>query len=106
MRKIIKKPAYEPQSLTNFKRKNRTGTYSDLTEKERADIRTDCLEEQYYLCAYCCKTISGDNHDCMNEHVEARKLAPNRSLDFTNIVASCTSLLINVMQYMALSHCR
>lgn len=27
----------------------------------------------------------------MNEHVEARNLAPQRSLDFTNLVASCTS---------------
>jgi len=27
----------------------------------------------------------------MNEHVQARKLAPHRSLDFTNIAASCTT---------------
>ena len=27
----------------------------------------------------------------MNEHVEARRIAPNRSLDFTNIAASCTT---------------
>ena len=27
----------------------------------------------------------------MKEHIEARKIAPNRSLDYTNIVASCTT---------------
>ena len=29
--------------------------------------------------------------DCCNEHVEARSIAPNRELDFSNIVASCNS---------------
>lgn len=48
--------------------------------------------EQYYLCAYCCDHISGEigtSGDTVNEHVEARAIAPNRSLDYTNIVASC-----------------
>ncbi len=91
MRKITKVNGVEPQSLTQWKARNPQGSYKDLTSVERQDIRTECLKEQYYLCAYCCQSISGANNDCMNEHVEAQRLAPQRSLDFTNIVASCTT---------------
>jgi len=91
MRKINKVSGFEPTSLTQFKARNPQKTYKDLTEVERQDIRTECSKEQFYICAYCCQSISGIAHDCMNEHVEARRIAPNRSLDFTNIVSSCTS---------------
>ena len=89
MRKSTKAFGFEPASLTKWKRKNVLGNYDGLTNIERQDIRYTCTKEQFYLCAYCCKRISGDSTDCMNEHVVARKLAPHRSLDFNNIVASC-----------------
>lgn len=89
MRKINKE--IEPNSLTLWKSVNPTKNYTDLTPRERIDIRSACLSEQYYLCAYCCQAITGQAGDCMNEHVEARDIAPQRSLDYTNIVASCTS---------------
>ncbi|WP_243455997.1 hypothetical protein [Psychrobacter halodurans] len=91
MRKIDKQAGFEPTSLRQFKRRHKQGNYSDLTSEIRQDIRLACTTEQFYLCAYCCKPISGDSRDTMNEHVEARKTAPNRSLDYTNIVASCTT---------------
>ncbi|WP_298980238.1 hypothetical protein [uncultured Psychrobacter sp.] len=91
MRKIDKQADFEPASLRQFKRRHNQGNYSDLTSEIRQDIRLACTTEQFYLCAYCCKPISGDSRDTMNEHVEARKIAPNRSLDYTNIVASCTT---------------
>ncbi len=65
--------------------------YPDLTVLERQDIRQACTEEQFYLCAYCCQAISGSDQDTMNEHVEAQQLAPNRTLDYMNVVASCTT---------------
>lgn len=68
---------------------NPTGNYSNLTEKERVAIRKASSKEQFYLCAYCCQPISGESKDTINEHVEARNIAPNRSLDYSNIVASC-----------------
>lgn len=92
MRKITKRKGYEPDSLIAWKRRYPNGGYLDLTETERQDIRSECTQEQFYLCAYCCKPISGDRDDTMNEHVVARRLAPNRSLDFCNIVASCKTL--------------
>lgn len=91
MRKIDKKGVVEPLSLRQFKRPNKQRNYSDLTPEIRQDIRKSCTKEQFYLCAYCCKTISGDSRDTMNEHVIARNIAPNRDLDYANIVASCTT---------------
>ena len=91
MRKITKKIGFEPQSLTSWKKriKNKGKDYISLPTTEKDDIRSACAAEQFYLCAYCCKPISGTIKDCMNEHVVARDIAPNRSLDFDNIVASC-----------------
>jgi len=90
MRKIVK--GNEPLSLSQWKKTNPKGTYkSDLTHIERQDIRKKCTAEQYYLCAYCCQSITGERQDTVNEHVEAQSIAPNKSLDFSNIVASCNS---------------
>lgn len=91
MRKISKTAGFEPASLSQFKRRYKQNNYNNLNSKIKQDIRLACTTEQFYLCAYCCKPISGENHDTMNEHVEARRIAPNRGLDYTNIVASCTT---------------
>ncbi len=93
MQRIIK--GTEPYCLTAWKKKNPHGTYSDLDKTEagkniRATIREDALKEQFYLCAYCCQGIR-NIEDCHNEHIEAQKLNPKRTLDFSNIVASCNT---------------
>jgi uncharacterized protein (TIGR02646 family) len=88
MRTISKES--EPSSLTSWKRANPHGRYNQLTEDVRRTIRRHTLEEQFYLCAYCCQRIQ-DIDDCHNEHVEAQNLNPDRTLDFTNIVASCNT---------------
>ncbi len=85
MRKIDK--GIEPQSLTRWKRSNNALRYRDLPSEESRSIRSSCISEQYGLCAYCCQSITID--DAHNEHVEAQDRAPNRTLDFSNIVASC-----------------
>lgn len=88
MRKISK--GNEPTQLTAWKRHHPKGRYKQLTEVERQAIREACTQEQFYLCAYCCQDISGTSNDTMNEHVEAQDTAPHKTLDFNNIVASCT----------------
>ncbi|MBD8090203.1 TIGR02646 family protein [Pseudomonas fluorescens] len=88
MRKITK--GDEPTTLTQWKRANPRGRYADLTHEPSQSIRQACIEEQYGLCAYCCHEITADN--ARNEHVQAQKLAPNRTVDFSNIVASCDRL--------------
>jgi uncharacterized protein (TIGR02646 family) len=85
----------EPCCLTAWKRKNTHGAYDDLDKTEegkvvRAKIRDYALNEQFYLCAYCCQQIKEINA-CHNEHLEAQKLNPKCTLDFSNIVASCNT---------------
>ena len=88
MRKISKQT--EPITLTNWKQANPHGRYDQLTSDIRQAIRQQALQEQFYLCAYCCEKIKEDVHQhCHNEHVEAQNLNPQKTLDFTNIVASC-----------------
>ncbi|AZE93107.1 hypothetical protein C4J96_0973 [Pseudomonas orientalis] len=85
MRKITK--GDEPAALTQWKRANPKGRYPELTHQERNAIRRACIEEQYGLCAHCCNVITSES--AHNEHVEAQRVAPNRTVDFSNIVASC-----------------
>lgn len=87
MRKITK--GSEPSELTTWKRKNPHGQYTDLSHIERQAINDAARSEQFGLCAYCCKKINAQNS--MNEHIESRRLVPSRQLDFSNIVASCTT---------------
>ena len=89
MRTIIK--GTEPPDLTAWKRINPHGLYNQLTADIRRIIRQHALEEQFYLCAYCCQQIRNINNDCHNEHVEAQSQNPTRTLDFSNIVASCNT---------------
>ena len=89
LRKIIK--GAEPTSLRAWKRNNPNKRYHQIPNQDfnvRQDIRKQSLEEQFYLCGYCCQQIT-DHTQCVNEHVEAQDISPNRTLDFTNIIASC-----------------
>lgn len=94
MRKITKTVGYEPASLKQWKRNNPNKRYHQMDDSSecvtvRKDIREACSKEQFYICAYCCQAISGNSDDTINEHVAAQNIAPKRTLDFTNIVASC-----------------
>lgn len=96
MRKITK--SLPPQSFVEWVRRkpndsNENQWFEELYNQKQwnivGDLSNHNASEQYYLCAYCCDRISGSNIDTVNEHVEARAITPNRSLDYTNIVASC-----------------
>ncbi|MFL1807919.1 TIGR02646 family protein [Plesiomonas shigelloides] len=92
MRKITKRTGYEPHPLASWKRSNPNKRYPQLKDGAvRQAIRTEALAEQHYLCGYCCQILTGDG-DCHNEHVEAQDLNQNRTLDFSNIIASCNTL--------------
>jgi len=85
VRKIVK--GEEPEELSQWKRRHPNKSYKDVTEVERRAIRQAGLNEQYYLCAYCCYSINEDNSH--NEHIHPQHVAPNQTLEFHNIVASC-----------------
>lgn len=90
MRLITK--GQEPAELTAWKKANPNGHYQDLEGSEqdkaiRRAIRQAAIQEQFGLCAYCCKQIGVDNSS--NEHLASQMENKNRTLDFANIVASC-----------------
>ncbi|WP_100159485.1 retron system putative HNH endonuclease [Proteus columbae] len=90
MRKISKRNNYEPTSLTQWKKQNKNKKYADLTYSVRADIREELLKEQFYLCGHCCQQIVSIQN-CHNEHIEPQQLAQQKTLDFTNLIASCNT---------------
>lgn len=85
LRKINK--GREPNALTIWKKQHPHQRYHDLDDTMRRAIRQALLEEQYYLCAYCCQRISIDK--CHNEHLEAQHDNPQHTLDYNNLLASC-----------------
>ena len=92
MRKISK--SNEPPELIQWKRKNPHARYDDLDKNSegktaRQAINKQNIKDQFGLCAYCCKRIDASNS--MNEHLEPRSKNHQKELDFSNIVASCTT---------------
>ena len=83
----------EPQFLKNFKKKYPRKTYeSKEFQKYRASLNEALRREQKSLCAYCCSRIT--DATAHNEHIEPQnpgKYSSKRSLDYTNIVASCNN---------------
>lgn len=59
-------------------------------DKVISDLHKSLAENQSYLCAYCCCRISKDR-GIRIEHVAPRSLYPERSLDYHNMVASCST---------------
>lgn len=73
--------------------KNDNEWFQELYKAQKWDIISELIDseskEQFYLCCYCCDYISGDSSDTMNEHIAPRAKVPTKSLDYSNIVASC-----------------
>jgi uncharacterized protein (TIGR02646 family) len=88
MRKITK--TGPPSELTQWQRRNRGRHYTDIPQKERRAIRQACLDEQKGLCAFCCRSATVDEGH--NAHIRSQSRYPQQSLDWSNIVASCTAV--------------
>lgn len=83
----------EPDFWTNFKRKNPEVNYYQLSNSEagiqvRKKLREYLVKEQYRICCYCCRRI--DMNNSLNEHVRPKDLYPNETMDYDNILASCS----------------
>ncbi|MCK5805856.1 MAG: TIGR02646 family protein [Lentisphaeria bacterium] len=65
---------------------NWTPTYAGLQNPEKAAIKSSLMDEQHFLCCYCCCRI-----DASSSHIE--HLVPQSSrrgqLDYNNFLASC-----------------
>lgn len=83
----------EPDFWNDFKMKNPGVRYEQLNDLEtgkqvRKDLREYLLQQQYKICCYCCRRIDLDNS--LNEHIRPQALYPDQTMDYGNIVASCT----------------
>lgn len=85
------KKGQEPRFLTDFKKKYPSKTYESKEFQEyRTQLNAVLRKEQKGLCAYCCGRI--EENKSHNEHIEPQhpgRFSSSRSLDYTNIVASC-----------------
>lgn len=61
-----------------------------LRAEAKAAIRYDCFAEQHGLCGYCTGALA-DPGDAEIAHVEPRAVAPERELDYRNMILSCAS---------------
>ena len=89
MRRITK--GEECPALTKWKKQHPGETYNDLCNKNselRPEIRKFLLKEQYGLCAFCCDRVIVENG--RNAHLKPQSAYPNESLNWGNIVASCS----------------
>lgn len=84
----------EPQFLSDFKRRYPQKDYdSDEFAEHRSTLKKILIKEQKGVCAYCCGRITEEKSH--NEHIEPRhpgKYVSNRTLDYTNIIASCNNV--------------
>lgn len=93
MRRIIKDE--EPEFWKSFKRNNpRIIIYKQLDASEkgrqvRSDIKQHMIEHQKYLCAYCCRSIDSDSSH--NEHIKPEMTYNTLTMDYNNLVASCST---------------
>lgn len=86
----------EPEFWSTFRKKHPGIQYDDLQNSEegrnvRRAIRKYNIDQQYGLCAYCCKRI--DVEDSLNEHIKPRgnSAYSNLTMEYSNLIASCNS---------------
>ena len=92
MRRIIKDNV--PDFWSAYLRRHHNSRYDDLDTTEegkqlRRQIREHMLEHQKMICCYCCKSIDSSNSH--NEHIKPKDLFPQNSMDYDNLLVSCTS---------------
>lgn len=83
--RLISKGA-EPNALT--KHRLAGGTYGDFSQKKgKRTVQEQLLKEQENCCAYCTRSITGENMKL--EHWWPQNEPPDRNLDYTNMLACC-----------------
>ena len=78
----------EPVWLRTYKKQNPRKVYKNLDGIQRSLLRGELLEEQYYLCGYCCTRLLMDK--AINEHILPQSMSDTMSLDYNNLIASCS----------------
>lgn len=92
MKRIIKGNA--PDFWVSYKRRHPTHIYADLEstvegQTVRNQLRQHLQQEQMNICCYCCCVLSPNNMH--NEHIKPQKSYNQLTMDYENIVISCSA---------------
>ena len=92
MKHIVK--AQEPQEFSDWRQKKQYNSdFRDKyerfkkTTKIKNIVKEALMKEQGYICCYCERRLESD--DSHIEHLLPREVAPEKSLDFDNLLCSC-----------------
>lgn len=78
----------QPTELLQYK--NTAGaSYSDMGRSIKDKVRSQLLQEQGYLCAYCMERIKNNRLRTKIEHVEPQITSPEKALEYKNMLAVC-----------------
>ncbi len=95
MKRIIKDQ--EPEFWTKYKRKNPKIEYAGLATARdgnqiRARMRNHLASQQKSICCYCCRALDREKNNAIHiEHVKPRDQFPALSMEYSNLLASCSS---------------
>lgn len=109
MKGIIKQS--EPEIFTKWKAQANEEwqpTYDKLQNPEKKAVRRSLLEEQGYICAYCCSEIKDDNRTTVIEHFipqSDKELGESNQLNYKNLFASCDGTLTDDKSKKAIYCC-
>ena len=86
------KKGTEPHSLTYFRQSTPNAGYDGLGTDIKDDIRTNMLQEQGHICAYCMGRISEENTTI--EHWIPQGTDKLLDLDYRNMLGVCPGVLL------------
>ncbi|MDO5536794.1 MAG: retron system putative HNH endonuclease [Desulfovibrionaceae bacterium] len=103
MNSITKKHC--PPWLSDIRKTNPERTYGSLSTVQRKKLRAALIEEQGYVCCFCGDAlgmidgrlgvdqgpVTGLNHNIRIAHLKPQSAAPDLTLDYDNMCASCES---------------
>lgn len=75
----------EPDELI-FHKKQIQATFQNLPTATKNAIRTQLIQEQGYLCAYCMQRIENDGQKTKIEHWQCQDNYPEQQLDYGNLL--------------------
>lgn len=88
MKRIVK--GDPPQELAELL-ETPGATYDSESRETKDAIRRDGLRDQFWICCYCCGALPDEVSLQQIEHIVAQSKAPDRTLDWSNMLISCSS---------------
>lgn len=89
MRRIVKrKPG--PAKLVELRRQGKRFANLDDDPGDKRVVRDALLQDQGFLCCYCMRRVEPGKHSVRIEHHQSQSSAPERDLDWDNLLAACS----------------